>query len=167
MTPDPPLPPPHSPLFQEHSIHPATSADIDGFITAVYSMMEPALQKHRFVDPEFRIPLALHEAVLNAWRHGNRKDHTKAVMVRWQVGEELLLEVIDQGEGFDFHAISDPRECGNVRNSSGRGIAIITYLAKEVSWRDQGRHLVVSFARTPARGEKPAENPPGCVIPEK
>lgn len=142
------------PPTQEHSIRTADSGEIDRFVAEVYAMMEPALTKQGFVNPQFRITLALHEAVVNAWQHGNEKDRNKAVTVRWRIKEDLVLEVMDEGGGFDFQATSDPRSAENVCRPRGRGIAIITYLADHVSWQDQGRHLTASFGRTPAREKK-------------
>ncbi|MFA7347239.1 MAG: ATP-binding protein [Desulfurivibrionaceae bacterium] len=154
MTPtqEPPSVPPL--LCREHSIRTADSGEIDRFVAEVYAMMEPALRTRHFVNPQFRITLALHEAVANAWRHGNKKNRNKAVTVRWRVNEYLVLEVMDEGRGFDFQATSDPRSDENVCKPCGRGIAIITYLADHVSWQDQGRHLTASFGRTPVHGEK-------------
>lgn len=141
-------------LCQEHSIRTADSGEIDRFVAEVYAMMEPALIRQRFVDPQFRITLALHEAVINAWQHGNEKDRNKAVTVRWRVKEDLVLEVMDEGKGFDFRATSDPRADENVCRPCGRGIAIISYLADHVSWQDQGRHLTASFGKTPPHGKE-------------
>ncbi|PKN21950.1 MAG: hypothetical protein CVU68_05805 [Deltaproteobacteria bacterium HGW-Deltaproteobacteria-3] len=154
MTPTqaPPAAPPL--LCREHSIRTADSGEIDRFVAEVYATMEPALIQQHFINPEFRINLALHEAVINAWRHGNRKDPGKAVTVRWRVNEHLVLEVMDQGAGFDFQSIKDPRADENIRKSHGRGIAIIIHLADQVSWQDQGRHLIASFCRISTREKK-------------
>ncbi|MFA6498051.1 MAG: ATP-binding protein [Desulfurivibrionaceae bacterium] len=156
MTPtqEPPSGPPL--LCQEHSIHTADSAEIDRFVTEVYVMMEPALKTQGFINPKFRINLALHEAVVNAWRHGNQKDPNLAVTVRWRINEDLVLEVLNEGEGFDFQSITDPRACENISRSCGRGIAIIAYLADQVSLHDRGRHLVASFGRVSAQDKKAA-----------
>lgn len=150
MTPrqTPPAAPPL--LCREHAIRPADSGEIDCFVSEIYVAMEPALIKQGYVNPQFRINLALHEAVVNAWLHGNGEDRSKTVTVRWQLKDNLVLEVLDEGRGFDFRAIADPRVDENIRNPSGRGIAMITYLADQISWQDQGRHLIVSFNRTPA-----------------
>lgn len=136
-------------LSQEHSIRTTDSGAIDRFVTEIYALMDPALKKQGFVNPEFRIPLALHEAVVNAWKHGNQKDAHKAVTVRWRLNENLVLEVMDQGLGFDSRATADPRADENICKSCGRGIAIITYLADQVSWQDHGRHLIATFGKTP------------------
>src|SRR5947209_2080167 len=49
----------------------------------------------------FAVVLALHEAAVNAVRHGNRADPTKQVRVSYLVRPtEVILEVEDQGLGF-------------------------------------------------------------------
>lgn len=155
MTP-PQTPPADPPLLcrGEHTIRPADSGEIDCFVREIYAAMEPALTKHCFVNPKFRIDLALHEAVVNAWLHGNEKDRNRTVTVRWQLQEDLVLEVMDEGRGFDFQTIADPRAEENIGRPCGRGIAMITYLADRVSWQDQGRHLVASFGRISTREKK-------------
>lgn len=154
MTPTQETPPAPPLLGREHSIRTADNGEIDRFVAEVYATMEPALIQHHFINPEFRINLALHEAVINAWRHGNRKDPGKTVTVRWRVKEHLVLEVMDQGAGFDFQALKDPRTDENIRRSNGRGIAIIIHLADHVSWQDQGRHLIASFRSISIREKK-------------
>lgn len=140
-------------LCQEHSIRAADSTEVDRFVSEIYTAMEPALMRQGFATPQFRITLALHEAVVNAWLHGNNKDPDKTVTVRWRVADDLVLEVLDQGRGFDFLAIADPRTEENVGRPCGRGIAMISYLADQVSWQDQGRHLIASFGRISPKGK--------------
>lgn len=148
--------PPSAPplLCREHAIRPADRTEIDRFVREIYAAMEPTLIKQGFVNPQFRINLALHEAVVNAWLHGNEEDRSKTVTVRWQLKEDLILEVMDEGRGFDFQAIADPRADKNIGKPCGRGIAMITYLADQVSWQDQGRHLIAFFGRIATRKKK-------------
>jgi serine/threonine-protein kinase RsbW len=57
----------------------------------------------------FAIGLVLREVVSNAIRHGHRGDASRPVMIHSCVGIDLvLLEVVDEGRGFDPHAIPNP-----------------------------------------------------------
>ena len=57
----------------------------------------------------FAVQLALHEAVSNAFRHGNRGDLGKTIAVRYvATPAQRLLEVEDAGAGFDPGAVPDP-----------------------------------------------------------
>src|SRR5215216_3823121 len=56
------------------------------------------------------VPVALSEALSNAILRGNREDPNKSVRVRAAVdAKSLVLEVADEGEGFDIEACTiDP-----------------------------------------------------------
>lgn len=106
--------------------------------------------------PERRLGPVLEEAVSNAWRHGNREDPDKKVIVRWRWGNDFHLEVIDQGPGFDYRAIPDPTQEDNRLKETGRGIFMIRFYADEVRWKDQGRHLIATFRRSIGLQERKA-----------
>ncbi|MEW6428657.1 MAG: response regulator [Thermodesulfobacteriota bacterium] len=97
------------------------------------------------VDPA-RLQMVLGEAVLNAWRHGNREDPELPITVRCWHGNDFNLEIADRGEGFDPAGIDDPTgESGRTR-STGRGIFIMRTFGTWLRWRDGGRRCVVSMA---------------------
>ena len=53
----------------------------------------------------FAVRLALEEAVVNAIKHGHQHDPAKVVRVAYRVSpERVVLEVEDQGAGFDVEA---------------------------------------------------------------
>jgi serine/threonine-protein kinase RsbW len=67
------------------------------------------------------------ESVINAIKHGNREDFTKMVTVEFAVTplvdpRELIVRVVDQGEGFEPEEVADPLAPENILKSSGRGI---------------------------------------------
>src|SRR4051812_3449304 len=73
------------------------------------------------------IGVAVRESVINAIKHGNREEHGKLVTVEFTFApavrpEELIVRVVDQGEGFDPHEVADPLAPENILKSSGRGI---------------------------------------------
>ena len=73
------------------------------------------------------IGVAVREWVINPIKHGNREDYGKIVTVEFVVApskdpSELVVRVLDQGEGFDPEEIADPLAPENILKSSGRGI---------------------------------------------
>lgn len=69
------------------------------------------------------IDLSVREAVANAIRHGNREDPTKTVEVELEVeGDELVVRVADEGEGFEPGAVADPLAEDNLLRPGGRGL---------------------------------------------
>ena len=58
----------------------------------------------------FAVWVALEEAVVNAFLHGNHGDSGKRIFVRYLVTpDEVLLEVEDQDHGFDPDRVPDPK----------------------------------------------------------
>lgn len=111
------------------------------------------------------ITLALQEAINNAMFHGNlgvsssireelgvkgyneeiekRKAEDKykdfKVNVTYELTNEYVEYVVeDQGKGFDFKSLPDPRDPENFFKNSGRGLLIIQIHMDEVEWNKKG-----------------------------
>jgi serine/threonine-protein kinase RsbW len=86
------------------------------------------------------IGVAVRESVINAIKHGNREDHGKLVTVEFTFTppahpEELIVRVLDEGEGFDPQEVADPLAPENILKSSGRGIFFMRSFMDDVSLR--------------------------------
>jgi serine/threonine-protein kinase RsbW len=94
----------------------------------------------------FAVRLALEEAVVNAIKHGHRGLPGELVQVSYLVAEEwLLMEVEDQGPGFNPSLVPDPLDDENLAEPSGRGLLIMRYY---MSWvRFFGRGNIVTMCR--------------------
>jgi serine/threonine-protein kinase RsbW len=73
------------------------------------------------------VGVAVRESVINAIKHGNRLDEAKQVTIEFAFvpsrhPTELVVSVIDQGEGFEVQEVADPLAPENLLKSSGRGI---------------------------------------------
>jgi len=100
------------------------------------------------------LPLVMDEALSNAIRHGNGCREDLKVRVRIYISSRrIVVQVEDQGEGFDWEAIADPRSGGNVYKDSGRGIYLIRELMDSVSF-DKGGRVIEMEKRNP---DAPAE----------
>jgi serine/threonine-protein kinase RsbW len=91
------------------------------------------------------IGVAVRESVINAIKHGNREDHGKIVTVEFAMAptvspNELVVRVLDQGEGFDPEEVADPLAPENILKSSGRGIFFMRNFMDDVTLRraDEG-----------------------------
>jgi DNA-binding response OmpR family regulator len=111
------------------------------------------------------ITLALVEALSNAMFHGaleissdvknyggiksfneeieKRKSDTqyenRKIMIKYELTREYVEYFIeDDGPGFNFRALPDPRDPENFFKSSGRGLLIIRIHMDEVDWNDNG-----------------------------
>jgi serine/threonine-protein kinase RsbW len=77
-------------------------------------------------DTAMNLSLAVHEAAVNAIKHGNGMDATKQVRVCFDItSDELVLEVKDEGSGFELKDVADPLDPGNIGKANGRGIFLI------------------------------------------
>ena len=72
------------------------------------------------------IGTAVREAVANAIKHGNGSNPAKQVEVEFGLeGDEIVIQVTDQGAGFNPETIPDPLEPENLLRPHGRGILLI------------------------------------------
>jgi serine/threonine-protein kinase RsbW len=84
------------------------------------------------------IGVAVRESVINAIKHGNREDVQKLVTVEFTFApiaapEELVVRVLDQGEGFEPGEIADPLAPENLLKASGRGIFFMRSFMDDVT----------------------------------
>jgi len=100
--------------------------------------------------------LALHEAAVNAIKHGNREDAEKKVFVVFSIGPgELEVTISDQGNGFDVSRAEDPRAMKNIDRTSGRGLFLIRNFVDQVTFTHiPGQGLVVSLVKRLPVAEK-------------
>jgi serine/threonine-protein kinase RsbW len=91
------------------------------------------------------IGVAVRESVINAIKHGNREDRRKLVTIEFAFEPvagplELVVRVLDEGEGFEPQEIADPLAPENLLKASGRGIFFMRSFMDDVTLRrgDEG-----------------------------
>ena len=96
----------------------------------------------------FAIRLALEEALVNGFRHGNKGDPDKQVTVRCSIDPKTVaLEVEDEGEGFDPGSVPDPTAEENIEIPSGRGIMLMRAYMSSVEYLPPGNRLRIVYSR--------------------
>jgi PAS domain S-box-containing protein len=131
----------------EYKIYPKSVQDVDSFIQSFFQEVMKKCDIFGYQISSVKFRTALTEMILNAWKHGNKEDSNHSITVRLRSGNDLHLEVIDKGEGFDFSNLPDPTEAHNILKTSGRGIFMIRYAANDVFWKGNGNHIVAVFDR--------------------
>ena len=93
------------------------------------------------------ILLSLSETINNAIVHGNKFDKEKQVTVNFRYNNKsLIIEIQDEGDGFDPNEIADPTQQENVEKLYGRGVFIIISLSDKVEFEyDNGQIIRMYF----------------------
>ena len=86
------------------------------------------------------VGVAVRESVINAIKHGNREHPDKTVTIEFKFTPadeptELVIQVRDQGEGFEIEEVADPLAPENLLKSSGRGIFFMRSFMDDVQMR--------------------------------
>jgi serine/threonine-protein kinase RsbW len=89
-------------------------------------------------DTTHWVSVAVRESVINAVKHGNREDRSKHVTVEFTLAprvepKQFTVEVLDEGEGFDYEEVDDPLAPENLMKSSGRGIFFMRNFMDDVA----------------------------------
>ena len=119
----------HAQEFEEELLFPSDTAEAQ----RVQSLLLDRLQDQNFSEKViFGIKLAIEEALVNAIKHGNQMDRDKNVRVSYTVSDEhFLIEIEDQGEGFNPDDVPDPTDPENIERPCGRGLLLMrTYMTE-------------------------------------
>ena len=120
------------------------------------------------LQPELAgIRMALHEAVINAIEHGNlelsstlkeKPDYLKIMekrMTEPSYADRRVLvtatitttsfscEITDEGAGFDWRSLSDPRDPENLLKPHGRGIILMADYFDRITFNQQGNSITM------------------------
>jgi serine/threonine-protein kinase RsbW len=97
----------------------------------------------------FAMRMGLEEAIVNGIKHGNRGDPARRVSVRYRVGpEQALVEVEDQGPGFNPADVPDPRAPENLERPCGRGLLLMRAYLTWVRYNGRGNAVMLCRSRS-------------------
>jgi serine/threonine-protein kinase RsbW len=97
----------------------------------------------------FAVLLAVQEAADNAFHHGNRSDTDKSIQLFFLVTAlEVLVEVQDEGPGFDPEQVPDPLAEENLDRPHGRGLFLMRAYMTWVSFNRQGNRVTLARQRS-------------------
>jgi serine/threonine-protein kinase RsbW len=106
--------------------------------------------KHYEGDREelaYHINLVLTEAMTNAIRHANEDNPNKELQITIQIEKKQLhIRVYDEGEGFDFAAVSTPEF--KYLDEHGRGVYIIRSLMDSVTYKRNKKGHVLEMVKS-------------------
>ena len=116
-------------------------------IRMIESFIDNAKEEYNLDDGIYgNIMIAVTESVNNAIRHGNKLDPGKNVKLCLELNEnQITFFIEDEGEGFDFSNLPDPTAPENIEKPGGRGIFLMKHLADEVTFKENGKQVELSF----------------------
>jgi serine/threonine-protein kinase RsbW len=97
----------------------------------------------------FALRLALQEAVVNGFRHGNRGDPNKHLWIAFLVGsQEALIQVRDEGAGFDHANLPNPLAKEKPDRPGGRGVFLMRMYTSWMSYNESGNRVTLCRRRS-------------------
>ncbi len=111
-------------------------------LNKIEKLVEALADKYYLNDSYFaNMMVALTEAFNNALVHGNRKNKSKEILIEFTVTDkEMIFDVIDEGEGFDYIYFLK-----GVHAENQRGIELIQSVSDNVEFKDNGRCISIHF----------------------
>jgi serine/threonine-protein kinase RsbW len=98
-------------------------------------------------DGSMAVAVALHEALVNAVKHGNQNDPTKQVRISADISdEEAKFIVEDEGDGFGHPP--NPLSDDNLYKASGRGVLLIKSIMDEAHYNKRGNIVTMIKKRS-------------------
>ncbi|MEI7461347.1 MAG: ATP-binding protein [Pirellula sp.] len=125
------------------------SSDLDVGHAAIEELLNALTASGWEGSDLFRIQMAIEEAIVNAIEHGNQRDESKKVHTVFRVTpEKVLMEITDEGAGFDHRNVADPTTDELVDKPRGRGVMLIRELMTEVVYNEIGNQVTIIKLRS-------------------
>ena len=118
----------------------SSSLQLSSFIEL---LLEP-INKNKQI---YLIKLGLHEALVNAVKHGNKLDPTKVIRVKRIITPKWCIwQIQDEGKGLPFRnrKFNLPKKIDSI---NGRGLFIIHECFDDVRWSPKGNRLQLALKR--------------------
>jgi serine/threonine-protein kinase RsbW len=112
--------------------------------------VEQALHRWHYTERDiFSIRLALEEALINAYKHGNQADPSKRLYIRYRLDAERFdIDICDEGAGFNPDEVPDPLDVENLERPCGRGLLLMRHYMTEVVFHPPGNRVFLSKRRS-------------------
>ena len=97
----------------------------------------------------FAVQMALEEGIMNAIKHGNKRDCHKRVHVDICLYRgKCTIKIRDEGCGFNLADVADPTLAENLEKCSGRGVMLIQQFMDLVQYQGCGNQVEMTKNRT-------------------
>jgi serine/threonine-protein kinase RsbW len=116
------------------------------YLDEVLDYLNRRLLELGIVNPgDSEVIIALDEAIVNAIKHGNKSDPSKAVRIIAELSPRgARFTVKDEGLGFSRDGLPDPTDPLRLLVPSGRGLLLISHIMDEVRHNECGNEICMS-----------------------
>jgi CheY-like chemotaxis protein len=118
-----------------------------------HSIVDPVFQQIRDMAKNFgfsndqlhmNLYLCLTEAIANAIDHGNKGDPDKEITIDAIINSDsIIINISDEGNGFNLNMVPDPTQDCNISKSRGRGIFLMRCYMDSVSYSNNGSKVTM------------------------
>lgn len=96
----------------------------------------------------FAVRLAMEEAIVNGFKHGNRDAPDSTVRVEWEsTPQAITVSVEDSGPGYAPDAVPDPTEPDRLEIPSGRGLMLMRAYMSKIWHNERGNRVSMIYER--------------------
>jgi serine/threonine-protein kinase RsbW len=136
--------------LSEHTVWLRQSAHTGDELIPVIDEITSLMEREGYSSRDiFGLRLAVEEAGVNAIKHGHQDCPDKPVWLRYQVTrEQVLVEIEDEGPGFEPERIPDPLAPENLERSCGRGLLLMRCYTTWLSYNERGNRVTLCKERS-------------------
>lgn len=114
----------------------------------VSRLLDELKGRHWGENDMFAVHLALEEALVNAIKHGNRKDASKSIEVACRLKPDRVeIQITDEGGGFDPDLVPDPTDDEHLEIPSGRGLMLMRCFMTSLEYNPKGNSVTMEKVR--------------------
>lgn len=107
-----------------------------------HDVIDEIIKDLRIEACAFDVKLILSEAIMNAHCHGNQKDCTKPIYIRYKLKDKHLnIQVKDCGNGTEKFSIPEEIDNDDLLDDGGRGLFLIRCLSDHVEMIHNTIHI--------------------------
>lgn len=122
--------------------NPQNLAQVEKYLHGI--KQELKIKEEKFAN----ILISTTEAVNNAIIHGNKIDESKSVNINTTLdNNDLHISISDEGKGFDYKKIPDPRHPDRISMCGGRGVMIMSELCDHITYKNNGSTVNLEFLK--------------------